>query len=76
MKNMKTKRERFETVAAKRVQKLIVDLESLSKCANKNSYEFNEDDVVKMITTIKKKLKSVEDIFNHNLDKSSSEFRF
>ncbi len=73
---MKTKRERFETVAAKRVQRIIGDLDSLAKCANKNNYEFSEEDVQKMMAAIKRKLRNVEELFSHNIGNGKGEFRF
>ena len=73
---MKTKRERFETVAANRVQRIIGDLDLLTKCANKNNYEYNDDDVQKMFVAIKKKIKNAEEIFKHNLSKGKNEFKF
>lgn len=73
---MKTKKERFETVAAKRVQKVLDDLVSLSKCANKNNYEFSEEDVYKMMNTIKKKLKNVDELFKGKLNDTKDSFKF
>ena len=73
---MKTKRERFETIAAKRVQRVINDLESLSKCSNKNNYEYNKADVNKMITVIRKKLKAVEELYNQKLNNLKNDFKF
>lgn len=75
-KIMKTKRERFETVAANRVQKIINGFDSLAKCSNKNNYEYNNEDVKKMMIVIKKKVKEVEETFNLKLNKSSNEFKF
>ena len=73
---MKTKRERFESVAANRVQRILSSLDSLSKCANSNNYEYSEDDVKKMIHTLKNKIKFVEDVFHQNLNKSKINFKF
>ena len=53
---MKSKRERFETIAANRVHKAIVLLDSLSKCSNKYNYEYNKADVDKMFRELKNAL--------------------
>ena len=42
---MRTKRDRFEEIGAKRVQKILDALDSLSKCANKQNYEYHDDDI-------------------------------
>jgi hypothetical protein len=73
---MKTKRERFETIAAKRVQKIINDLESLSKCSNKNNYEYNVNDIQKMMSVIKKKTRNVEELFFSKLSRDKQSFEF
>ena len=73
---MKTKRERFEEIASRRVQKVIDGLESLSKCSNKNNYEFTDSDIKKMMSVIRKKLKYVEDSFGNKLNNSKNEFKF
>ena len=40
---MKTKRQRFEEVAGKRVQFIINKMDQLGNCSNRNNYEYNED---------------------------------
>ena len=39
------KRERFEKVAANRVQRVIDTLGLLKNCSNRNNYEYSEQDV-------------------------------
>lgn len=73
---MKTKRERFETVAASRVQRVIKDLDSLAKCSNTNNYEYSETDVQKMMSAIKKKIRNVEELFAHKVGSEKGEFKF
>ncbi len=72
----KEKRERFETVAAKRVQKVLDSLESLSKCSHRGNYEYTESDVRKMIKTIKEKVLLVDLAFKQQGGKSKNEFKF
>ena len=76
MTDNKTKRARFETVAARRVQKIIDSLDSLSKCSNKHNYEYTKQDVDKMLNEIKSKLRSVETSYIDGLGKGKSKFQF
>lgn len=46
------KRTRFENVASRRVQKVLDDMDSLSKCANRATYEYSDADVKKMMKAI------------------------
>lgn len=73
---MKTRRERFLEIGAKRVQKVLDSLESLSKCSNRNNYEFNEEDINKMINSIKNKLKVVEEVYKQKLINKKETFKF
>ncbi len=74
---MKSKRDRFEDVASKRVQYIIDKLELLGNCANRNNYEFNEEDVKKMFSVIKDQLKKTELKFNEEIaKKTKNTFKF
>jgi len=57
------KRQRFEKVAARRVQKVIDFLDSLSNCANRSNYEYDDEDVKKMFRAIREKLSQTESVF-------------
>ena len=63
------KRERFKSVAGRRVQKILDDLESLSKCANRGIYEFSEPDVRKMMKAINDKMAMLRLSFESNSNK-------
>ncbi len=72
-----TRRQRFEKVAARRTQNILDYLDSLSKCSNKNNYEYSEEDVKKMIKAIKEKLFQTESAFESELNKSKkNQFKF
>ena len=64
---MRTRRERFEEIAAKRAQKVLDSLDSLSKCSNLNNYQYDEMDVKKMFSVIRSKVKTVEDLYKSRL---------
>jgi hypothetical protein len=70
------KRDRFVKVATKRVQNIIDNLESLSKCSNRSNYEYSKKDVDKMVSAIKQKLKIVEDKFRDKESGESDKFSF
>lgn len=70
------KRKRFEKVASKRVQKVLDAIDTLSNCSNRNSYEYNDVDIQKMMKAIKEKLKQLEMTFSKNVDKTKNNFSF
>lgn len=76
MNNKDIKRERFEKVASKRVQKTLDTLDSLSKCSNTNNYNYNKEDIDKMINVLRNKMKFVENSFRQNLEKGNNTFNF
>lgn len=65
----KEKRERFEKVAEKRVQFILGKLDLLGNCANRSNYEYSEQDVKKMFSAIKQKVRKVEMKFKEELSK-------
>lgn len=75
-KNQTLKRDRFENVAGKRVQKVLDTMESLSKCANRNNYEYSDEDVSKMIKAIKEQVRILELSYNEKSKSKSKIFSF
>ncbi len=74
--NKNIKKDRFQNVASKRVQRVLDSLDSLSKCANKNNYEFETVEVNKMLKTIRDKVKYVELSYNSNANLNKETFTF
>lgn len=75
--NQNIKRDRFLNVASKRVQRIIDDIDLLANCANKKNYDYGEEDVKKMLCTIKSKIRNLESVFNQENSKNSkSVFKF
>ena len=72
----KTKRERFQDVASGRVNRVISALQSLKKCSNVYNYEFNEEDVRKMINAIRKETEETKLSFDKGLSKNKEVFKF
>jgi hypothetical protein len=74
---MKTKRERFEIVAGKRVQGILDKLELLGNCSNRNNYDYSKSDVTKMFQVLKETLKRTEIRFEDELSKrDKTKFKF
>jgi hypothetical protein len=71
------RRERFETVAARRVQKIIDFLDSLSNCANRANYEYTDDDIKKMFKAINDQLSITKSAFDQQISKEGkNSFKF
>jgi len=64
------RRQRFENVASRRVQKILEQLDSLANCSNKGNYEYTEEDVRKIYSAIKEKVKSTEIMFDIQINRS------
>jgi hypothetical protein len=75
-KTSNPKRERFINVASRRVQKVLDSLDSLAKCANRNNYDFSEEEVAKMIKAIKDKTKGLESAYMNNAKSTKNTFKF
>ena len=71
-----TKRDRFKNVAGRRVQKVLDDIDSLSKCANKSTYEYSDEEVRKMFRAINEKLTLLKAAFNSNTKAGKQTFEF
>lgn len=77
MSKLNIKQDRFKTVAGRRVQKVLDDLESLANCANKSTYDYSEADVKKMLDAINKKVAFLKVSFeasNSKTNKQTFEF--
>lgn len=74
---MKSKRQRFEEVAGRRVQFIINKLDQLGNCSNRNNYEYSEEDTKKMFSAIKEAVRLTELRFHNEVKKSSkNKFEF
>ena len=71
------RRMRFENVAGSRTQRILESLDILSNCSNKSNYEYTEEDVRKMFSAIKDRVKTTESSFNSAINKSTkNKFNF
>lgn len=69
------RRERFRKVASKRVQKVLDGLDNLSKCSNKRNYDYDDEEVAKMIKAIKEQTRLLEIAFL-NQKSTKNTFKF
>ena len=76
MENSELKKDRFKRVASRRVDNILKGIRSLSKCSNVNNYEYNEDDLNKMVKAIKQELKTMETLYKENLKSNTESFNF
>lgn len=67
-----TKRSRFKRLATKRTKKIIDAIHILENCANRNIYEYSDEDIEKIFKNINKELKVAKLKFEKK--NNSSEF--
>jgi hypothetical protein len=67
-------REKFKTLASKRVSNAGRMITNIGNLSNKSNYSYEEKDVKKIFGYLKRKLKEAEDRFTQNGSKGSDEF--
>ena len=58
-----TKEQRFTRIAENRVQRVLDSIKTLSQCANKRMYRWNEDQLTKIWRAIEQELKKCRERF-------------
>ena len=58
------RRERFQRLATARTNAILQKLKVLGNCANRQAYEYSEEEVEKIFATIDKYLKSIKSKFH------------
>jgi hypothetical protein len=56
--------QRFKRIAARRTNDIIQRIHILGNCSNRSSYDYTEEDVIKIFNTITKELKSANARFS------------
>ncbi len=72
----KSRKDRFKDVAGRRVQKVLDDLDSLSKCANKSTYEYSDEEIRKMFKAINEKVALLKMAFSASSKSAKQTFEF
>ncbi len=77
MSKKSTRRERFESVAARRTQKILDLLDIIGNCSNKSNYEYTDEDVRKMFSAIENKTKNIKASFGNAINREEkNKFKF
>jgi light-regulated signal transduction histidine kinase (bacteriophytochrome) len=76
MAKVSAKKERFKNVAGRRVQKVLDDIDSLSKCANRSTYDYTDEEVRKMLKAINEKVILLKASFNSSSKSGKQTFEF
>lgn len=59
----KDKKENFIRIASKRTEKVLQRIEQLQNCANKNNYEYSEEQLEKIFSEIDEVLEKCKEAF-------------
>ena len=71
-----SKKEKFEIVASRRIQNALDHLTALSKCANRDKFDYNNEDVNKMMGELQSKFDLLNAQFKDGLENGSKKFKF
>jgi len=63
------KSERFKRLAASRTNEVLKRLRVLSNCANRSAYEYTEEDIKKIFSTIENRTREIRAKFHFPKDK-------
>jgi hypothetical protein len=75
-KNSISRKDKFQLVATRRIQNAVDHLNALTKCANRDQFDYSKSDVDKMMNELKSKISTLENHFNHGLENGSKKFKF
>jgi len=70
------KRDRFKTVASRRVQRVLDSMDNLAKCANRSTYEYTEEEVRKMMKAVNDKVALLKASFTAGSKPGKETFEF
>ena len=57
---MESRSEKFKRVATKRTNELLEKIRILGNCSNKSTYEYTEEDVIKIFKSLEKQLEAMK----------------
>ncbi len=66
-----TKHDKFVRIVEARTNKIIDMIRLLSNCSNKSTYEYGENDVKKIFSTLEQELKNCKSKFQNTGDKDN-----
>jgi len=65
MAKKEEKRERFKRLATTRTNEVLRRLKVLSNCANRSAYDYAEDEINKIFSTIERSLRDAKSKFHY-----------
>ena len=68
---MESRSEKFKRVATKRTNELLDKIRILGNCSNKSTYEYSDEDVIKIFKSIEKQLEMTKVRFSNKKSKFS-----
>lgn len=68
---MESRSEKFKRVASKRTIELLEKIRILGNCSNKSTYEYTDEDVIKIFKSLEKQLETVKAKFSNKKSKFS-----
>ena len=68
-------REKFVTLAEKRVTKAIKDLRLIGNLSNKSNYSYTKDDVKKIVSALNKEIRSLKQRFDSDKESEDTPFK-
>lgn len=76
MGNNGKKAEKFKELAEKRVTETLKKLQLIGNLANKNNYDYTDEQVKQIIDTLESEIKSLKNKFAEENKQRSTEFKF
>jgi hypothetical protein len=68
---MESRSEKFKRVASKRTEELLEKIRILGNCSNKSTYEYTDEDVIKIFKSLEKQLELSKVRFSNKKSKFS-----
>lgn len=68
---MESRSEKFKRVASKRTEELLEKIRILGNCSNKSTYEYTDEDVIKIFKSLEKQLEAMKAKFSNKKSKFS-----
>lgn len=59
-KSVRDKRKKFEDIAVRRVNKVIKEIRLIGNLSNRSSYEYNDEDVRKIVKALQREVDAVK----------------
>lgn len=71
---MSDKRKKFEEFASRRTNNAINQIRLIGKLANKSAYDYNEDDINKITSALKREIENIRNKFLSTQKNKESDF--